>query len=358
MAWGQERELLSAKSGRRFDQDANTTQETHTMRTFTRRPLLKSAVALAAAAVLPRSHAQGDYPNRPIRLIVPFGPGGATDIVARVLAQQLSKTLGQQVVVENKPGGNALIGTLSVMRSPPDGYTLLITTINFGANPALFREKLPLDPVKDFTHISHIVNVPTVLSVHPSVPARSAAELIQLAKRRPGELNFGSAGYGTINHLAGELLKSTAGIDVVHVPYKSGSAVVSALVAGEISMLFATTPSALPFIKGGNIIPLATSGPEGVAQLPQIQPLGKVVPGFSVNDWQAIVGPAAMPRPIVDRLHREIVAALHDPGVSQRIAELGAEVVASTPKELEAHVRAEVVKWMKVSDQTGMRAQE
>ncbi|HMN78772.1 MAG TPA: tripartite tricarboxylate transporter substrate binding protein [Burkholderiaceae bacterium] len=323
-----------------------------------RRRFIRQASALAGAAVLPAARAQEVYPSRPIRLIVPFGPGGATDIMARVLSQQLTKNLGQPVVVENKPGGNAIIGTTTVMRSPPDGYTLLITTINFGANPALFREKLPFDPLKDFTLISHIVNVPTVLSVHPSVKARSAAELIQLAKSRPGEMNFGSAGYGTINHLAGELLKSMAGIEMVHVPYKSGGAVVTALVGGEINMLFATTPSALPFIKDGRIVPLAASGTAPIAQLPQVTPLATVVPGFSVNDWQGIVGPPGMPRALVDTLQREITAALRDPAVVKRVDELGSEVVASTPEQFHTHLRAEVAKWMKVSDQTGMRAQE
>ena len=179
-----------------------------------------------------------------------------------------------------------------------------------------------------------------------------------MAKARPGELNFGSAGYGTINHLAGELLKSTAGINVVHVPYKSGGDVVKALVGGEITMLFATTPSAMPFIKDNRMIPLAASGSSSPEQLPDVRPLGTVVPGFSVNDWQALVGPAGMPKALVDRLNREAVAALRDPAVAKRVSELGAEIVAGTPQELEAHLKSEIAKWMKVSDATGMRAQQ
>ena len=317
-----------------------------------------AAFAAASAAAFAPAHAADDFPNRPIRLVVPFGPGGSTDVMARIIAQQMSKSLGQQVIVDNKPGGNAIIGTTQVMRSAPDGYTLLLTTINFGANPALYREKLPFDPKKDFTHITHLANIPTVLSVHPSVKARTAAELIAFGKANPGTLNFGSAGYGTINHLAGELLKSTAGLNMVHVPYKSGGAVVQALVAGEISLLFATTPSAMQFFKSGQLVPLATSGPDPVTQLPGIKPLATVVPGFAVNDWQAVVGPAGMPAPIVARLNKEILAALRDPAVVKRMADLGAEPVGSTPQELTAHVKSEIAKWMKVSDETGMRAQD
>lgn len=327
------------------------------MRNTVRRPLLKLAAALAAAALMPSGHAQ-TFPDRPVKLVVPFGTGGSTDIVARLLAQQLTKQLGQQVIVENKPGASAIIGSTFVMRSPPDGYTLLVTTINFGANPALFREKLPFNPLKDFTMISQMVNVPTVLSVHPSVKARTAAELIAMAKAKPGELNFGSAGFGTINHLAGELLKSTAGLDVVHVPYKSGGDVVKALVGGEINMLFATVPSALPFIKSGHLIPLAASGSKTIEQVPQVPPLGTVVPGFSVNDWQALVGPKDMPKALVERLNKEVVAAFNDPDLRKRLAELGAEPATGTPQELEAHVRSEMAKWLKVSETTGMRASE
>ena len=322
-----------------------------------RRPLLQLVAALAVAAILPIAQAQ-DFPNRPVKLVVPFGTGGSTDIVARLLAQQLTKQLGQQVIVENKPGASAIIGSTFVMRSPPDGYTLLVTTINFGANPALFREKLPFDPLKDFTMISQMVNVPTVLSVHPTVKARTAAELIGLARSKPGELNFGSAGYGTINHLAGELLKSMDNLNIVHVPYKSGGEVVKALVGGEITMLFATVPSVLAFVKSGHVIPLAASGSKLIEHIPQVPPLGTVVPGFSVNDWQALVGPKNIPRELVERLNKEVVAAFNDPALRKRLAELGAEPATGTPQDLEAHVKSEMAKWMKVSETTGMRVKE
>ena len=326
-----------------------------------RRHFVAAAAALALAAATGTAQAQEWQPDRPIRLVVPFGPGGATDIIGRVLAAKLSQSLGQQVVVDNRAGAGGIIGTVHVRDSKPDGYTLLVSTIGFGANQALYRDrekKLPFDPNKDFTHITQTVNVPTVLVVHPSVGVKSVKELMEKAKAEPEKLTFGSAGYGTINHLAGELLKATAGLDVVHVPYKSGGDVVKALVGGEITMLFATIPSVIPFIKDQRVLPLAASGAKSPALMPQVPPLGTVVPGFAVNDWQALVGPAGMPKAILDRLNKETVAALRDPAVMKRIAELGAEVVASTPQELESHVKAEIATWMKVSNTTGMRARD
>ena len=315
--------------------------------------LLSGLLALA-----PGVRAQ-DYPTKPIRLVVPFGPGGATDIVARVLAAKLSTNLGQQVIVENRAGAGGLIGTTFVKTSPPDGYTLLMATIGFGANPALYRHKsLPFDPTRDFTLITQLVVVPTVLVVHPSVPARSARELLELARNKPGDLDFGSAGYGTINHLAGELVKSMTGVKMQHIPYRSGGASVTAVVSGEIEMLFATTPSAISFIRSGQLIPLAASGSKPLALLPDVPPLGDTIPGFSVVEWQGVVGPAGMPRPVVDRLNTEIVAALKDPEIARKLAELGAEPVGGTDKEFEQFLRSEVRKWHGVADRTGMKAED
>ena len=323
--------------------------------------LFRAYVALIAMAffstVLSPAWAQ-DFPNKPIHLVVPFGPGGATDIVGRVLAEKMSDILKQPVIVENRSGAGGLVGTTHVMRSEPDGHTLLMATIGFGANPALFGDRLPFDPVKDFTPVSMLVNVPTVLVVHPSVPARSAKELVELAMKEPGTLNFGSAGYGTVNHLAGEMMKFMADIDMVHIPYRSGSASSTAVVAGEISMLFATTPTALPFIASDRLIPLAASGVNPLAQLPDVPLLQETIPGFNVVEWQGVVGPAGIPRPVVDKLNAAIVEALHDPAVTKRLIELGTEVVASSPEELAAHVKSEVDRWNEVSARTGMTAKD
>jgi len=300
-------------------------------------------------------------PDRAIRLVVPFGPGGATDIVARVLSVQLSATLGQQVVVDNKSGAGGIIGTSIVKEARPDGYTLLVSTIGFGANPALYRDreqKLPFDPIKDFTHIAQLDVVPTLLVVPPKVGVRTAKELLALARARPGELTFGSAGYGTINHLAGEMVKATTGVKMTHVPYRSGGASVAAVVGGEITMLFATTPTALSFIKNGNLVPIATSGSGRIALAPEVPSMGDTIPGFDVVEWQGIVGPAGMPQPVVSRLHKEIASALENPGVVRKLAELGAEPVSSSPQQFKAFVEQEVRKWHEVADKTGMRAEE
>lgn len=318
---------------------------------------LAAAAVAATAMCLPAAHAADSWPDRPIRLIVPFGPGGATDIVARVLAGKLSESLGQQVIVENKSGAGGIIGTSHVKSAEPDGYTLLMATIGFGANPALYRgREFPFDPVKDFTHVTQLVNVPTVLVVHPSVPARSARELLDLAKAKPGTLNFGSAGFGTINQLAGDMVQAMTGIKMVHVPYRSGGASVLAVVSGEISMLFATVPTVMPFVRDGKLIPLAASGANKLPLLPDIPTLNKTIPGFSVVEWQGIVGPAGIAQPIVDRLNKEIVKALHDPAIVKRLEELGAEPVGSTPQAFADFVQSEVQRWNKVAEQTGMKA--
>ena len=319
------------------------------------------AIALALALVATSTQAQDWQPDRPIRLVVPFGPGGATDIVARVLSTKLATSLGQPIVVDNKAGAGGIVGTMNVRDAKPDGYTLLVSTIGFGANQALFRDrekKLPFDPIKDFTLITQIVNVPTVLVVPPSLGVKSANELMDMAKAKPGMLTFGSAGFGTINHLAGELMKATTGVKTTHVPYRSGGASVGAVVTGEISMLFATTPSAISFIKSGQLIPLATSGSGKVALVPDLPPMNATIPGFDVVEWQGIVGPAGMPKNVVDRLHKEITAALKDPAIFKRLSELGAEPVGSTPQQFDAFVKNEVQKWHGVADKTGMRAEE
>ena len=327
----------------------------------TRRHFVAAAFAATATLAAGGAHAQEWQPDRVIRLVVPFGAGGSTDIIARVLAVKISTTLGQQVVIENKAGAGGIVGTTFVRDAKPDGYTLLMTTIGFGANQALYRnreKKLPFDPVKDFTPVTQLVNMPTVLVVHPGVPARSAKELVDLAKAKSGTLTFGSAGLGTINHLAGEFIKALTGAKITHVPYRSGAAASTAVVSGEISMLFATTPPAIAFIQSGRLIPLATSGSGKLALLPDVPPMGATIPGFDVVEWQGIVGPAGMPKNVVDRLHKEITAALKDPAIINRLGQLGAEPVGSTPQQFEAFVKAELKKWHEVADKTGMKADE
>ena len=309
----------------------------------------------AALMIAPAVSFAADYPNRVIRLIVPYAAGGATDVTSRTIAPRLSDKLGQQVVVDNRPGGAAIIGMNLVAKAPADGYTLLMATIAFGANPALYA-KLPYDPLKDFAPVSLVTTVPTVLAIHPSIPARSVRELIALAKAKPGSLNFASAGNGTINHLAPELLKYMTGTKMVHVPYKGGSFVVTAVMSGEVSMAFATTPTSLEFFKQGRLIPLAVSGTQRVPALPDVPTLGETVKGFDAVEWQGIVVPAGTPKEIITLLHKEIVASLADPAVRERILAQGSIIVGSTPEQFDAHIKAEIVKWAKVAKETGIKA--
>ena len=320
------------------------------MTDLTRRRIVAFPFAALGASVVHAPVWANDYPNRVVRLVVPFGPGGATDLVARVLASRLSTTLGQQMIVENRAGAGGIVGQMNVRESAPDGYSLLMATIGFGANPALYRFRtLPFDPTKDFTPIVKLVDVPTALVVNPKVGVRTAAELIALARAKPDALNYGSAGYGTINHLAGELFKAETGIKMVHVPYKSGGASVQAAVTGEITALFATVPSSIGFIKSGQLIPIAVSSKDRIPLLPEVPPLADTVPGFNVAEWQGIVGPLGMPRDIVDKLNREVVAALKDPGVAKRLADMGAQPVGSTPAQFDALIKAEVQRLFKVA---------
>ncbi len=303
----------------------------------------------------PNALLAADYPDKAIRLIVPYGPGGATDVTSRTIAPRLSEKLGQQVVVDNRPGGAAIVGMTLVAKAPADGYTMLMATIAFAANPALYA-KLPFDSLKDFTPVSLVAIVPTVLAIHPSIPARSVRELIALAKAKPGSLNFASAGNGTINHLAPELLKSMTSTNMVHVPYKSGAAVVTSVISGEVSMAFTTTPTSLEFFKQGKLIPLAVSGAQRLALLPGVPTLGETVTGFDAVEWQGIVVPAGTPKEVINTLHKEIVSTLADPAVKERILAQGSVIVGSTPQEFDAHIRAELAKWLKVAKETGIKA--
>ena len=309
----------------------------------------------AALVIVPAVSLAADYPNRVVRLIVPYAAGGATDVTSRTIAPRLSEKLGQQVVVDNRPGGAAIIGMNLVAKAPADGYTLLMATIAFGANPAIYA-KLPYDPLKDFAPVSLVTTVPTVLAIHPSIPARSVRELIALAKAKPGSLNFASAGNGTINHLAPELLKYMTVTKMVHVPYKGGSFVVTAVMSGEVSMAFATTPTSLEFFKQGRLIPLAVSGTQRVPALPDVPTLGETVKGFDAVEWQGIVVPAGTPKEIIALLHKEIVASLADPAVRERILAQGSIIVGSTPEQFDAHIKAEIAKWAKVAKETGIKA--
>lgn len=311
--------------------------------------------AVALLVISQGTQAQA-FPNKPIRLIAPFSPGGALDLIARGIAQKLSEGMRQPVIVDNRPGASGAIGSVAVARSAPDGYTLLLgATTTHGINPAL-DPKLPYDPVKDFTPISLIATIPHVLVVNPSVPANSVQEFVQLARSKPG-MAFGSAGYGSPHHLAGEMLKTMARINVVHVPYKGSGPAMTDVVSGQLQFMSVELTAAEPYMKAGKLRALAIATAKRVpgVDLPTVAESG--YPGFEVTAWYAIFGPAGMPDELVSRLNAEIVKALATPDLRDRLQNLGTTPVGSSAAELAAHVRAEIARWTQVIKSAGITAE-
>jgi tripartite-type tricarboxylate transporter receptor subunit TctC len=297
-----------------------------------------------------------NYPVKPVRIIVPFGTGGSTDAVFRILGPSLSEGLGQQVVVDNRPGAAGSIGIGLVAKSPPDGYTLGVATLAYVANPFVLA-KLPYNTEKDLAPVSLVTMVPLVLTVHPSVPARTVKEFIALAKSRPGDLNYASAGNASANSLAAEQFKYLAGINVTHVPYKSAGAAVVSLVGGETVAMVATLPSVIEQFKTGRLIALGVSTLKRDPTLPDVPTIDEAgVPGYEVFEWQGVVVPAGTPVAIINRLRQEIVKSLALADTKARIASVGAREVGSTPEELARHIKKELAIWERVVKLAGIRA--
>jgi len=311
------------------------------------KPLSVVGCALAAVGLL-SSHAMGQgYPSKPVRVISPYTAGGANDIICRVIAPMLSESLGQPVVVDNRPGAGSMVGTSLLAKSAPDGYTVMMADIAHGANPAL-HNKLPYDTLKDFSSVTLVALLPTVLIVHPSLPVKSVKELIALAKSKPRELNYSSSGFGTSNHLAAELFKSDTGIDVVHIPYQGGGQTIAAVLGGQVQMAFITLPATLPHIKTGKVRVLAVSSAKRIAALPEVPTIVESgLPGFEVYLWMGVVAPAGTPSDIVTNLNSKINRVLAIPDVRDRIVGLGADVVGSTPEQLTDFIKAEIARWGK-----------
>jgi tripartite-type tricarboxylate transporter receptor subunit TctC len=313
-----------------------------------------TGTALAVLAGSP-AHAQS-YPTKPIRIVVPFPAGGSTDIIGRVVAEQLSTAFGQQAFVDNRPGANGVIGTELVARAAPDGYTLLMGGIgSLSINPAIYS-KIPYDPVRDFTAIIQIAQVPNVLVVHPSLPVKTVKDLIALAKANPGKLTFSSSGSGSSDHMSGELFKSMAHVDLVHVPYKGGAPAITDAIAGQVSMTFSNQPTALPHVKSGKLrgiavtsIKRSTAAPE----LPTIDESG--LKGFDVSSWVGVNAPANLPRDIVTRLNSEIVKGMSSPAGREKLNQLAFDPVLSTPDQYAAHIKSEVAKWAQVAKTAGAK---
>jgi tripartite-type tricarboxylate transporter receptor subunit TctC len=310
-------------------------------------------VLVASALLAGQAFAQ-TYPNRPIKLLVPFTPGGGTDILTRIVAGKIGEAMGQTVLVENRPGGNTVVATEALVRAPADGYTLLMQTNNFAANPTLYGSKLSFDTLKDIAPVSLVAGNPHVLVVSASVPARDLNEYIALAKAKPGTVTFASAGSGTVNHLCGELLKTLTGIDIVHVPYKGSGSVMPDLISGQVTSLFAAMPTVPGHIKEGRLRALAVTTPKrfrGLPNVPTISELGYA--GYDFSSWFGILAPAATPRAAIDRLHTEIVKALKDPGVLARLENY--EIFGSSPEEFGQFIRAEIDKTAKIIRTSGAK---
>jgi tripartite-type tricarboxylate transporter receptor subunit TctC len=311
---------------------------------------------LAAVAALPCALAQ-NYPSRAIRLVVPSSPGGGTDITGRIVAQKLSEQLGQQVVVDNRAGAGTIIGNEIVAKAAPDGYTLLMGLSTLAINPSMYT-KLPYDALKDFAPVSLAVLSPNILTVHPSVPAKSVKEFIALAKAKPGSITFGSAGLGTSPHLSGELLKVLAKIDIVHVPFKGSGQSVISLLAGEIGANFPSVPTAIPYIKAGKLRGLGVTTAKRTQALPDVPSIAEAgVPGYEATQWFGVLAPAGTPRPIIDRLNQEMVKMLRAPDVRERLIADGTDPVGDTPEEFAAYIKSETDKWTKVIKAAGIKPQ-
>ncbi len=306
-----------------------------------------------APAVSPEARAA--YPDKPIRLIVPFPAGGNTDIVSRAIGNELSKNLGVSVVIENRGGAGGMVGSEVVAKAPADGYTLLMVSASHVINPSL-QKKLPYDTIKDFAGISMVADVPTVLVVHPSLPPKTLKELIAYAKANPGKLNYASAGKGTVGHLSAELLKSMADIKMVHVPYKGAGPAMTDVLGGHVQMIFSSMPAAIPHIQSGMLRPIVMTGAKRSAAAPNIPTMAEAgLPGFVVSTGFGLFAPAKTPRTLIKRLHTEVVKALHVPSVRESLASQGAEPVGSTPEEYDAFVRSEIAKWLKVCKEAGIQ---
>ena len=310
--------------------------------------LLRWIVAAAFAMAAASAVAQG-YPNKPVRMIVGFPPGGGTDVVARVISAKLQEWYGQAVLVENRPGATGTIGADAVAKSAPDGYTLIMGHVNsHGIAPNLFA-KLPYDAIRDFAAVSYVGYVPNVLAVHPSVQAKNVKELIALAKAKPGAMNYASSGNGSTQHLAGEMFKQLTGTEIVHVPYKGSGDAIKDLLGGVVAMNFDTMPPVLPHIQGGRLRGLAISTPKRLAQLPDVPTFEEEgIRGFDVTNWYGVMAPAGTPREIVQKLNGDINKAMQAPDVRPRLEAVGTQLSEQSSVQFEAFMKAEVAKYAKL----------
>jgi tripartite-type tricarboxylate transporter receptor subunit TctC len=323
-----------------------------------RRPFLRSiavaTIAAAATVLAPaEAHAQA-WPAKPVRLIIPFPPGGSNDVIGRMFATQLGDRLGQQVVVDNRGGAGGIIGADLAAKSAPDGYTLLLISVAYAFGTSMYKN-IPYDPVKSFAPVAMLGTGPVVLTVHPSVPAKTTEELIALAKARPGHYQFASAGVGSFQHLASELFRIQAGIDILHVPYKGGGPAMADVIGGHAHILMGSLIQILPHIKSGKLKVLATSGTRRNPALPDVPTVAeKALPGYDAQNWWGILAPAGTPQPVIDRLAKEVAAVTGSPEMKKRLEAEGAEAVQMSPGDFGRFIQAETTKWARVVKQAGI----
>ena len=294
------------------------------------------------------------FPTKPVRVINPAAPGGNSDIFFRILSPKMSEILGQSVIIDYRPGAGGTIGADITAKSPPDGYTTALVAASFVINPSLIR-KLPYDTVKDFTPLGLVVEVPSAVVIHPSLPAKSMKELIALARARPGQINYSSSGPGTVGHLTGELLNSTVGIKLVHIPYKGIAPAAIDLVAGHVQLSFPSVPVVIGYVRAGRLRMVAHTGNGRIAAAPEVPPVSDTVPGFVVTSGFSLIGPAGIPRPIAERLNGALAKAIHDPANSKALIEGGATPVGNSIDEHAAYIKTEVTKWQKAAKAAGVQ---
>ena len=312
-----------------------------------RRQFLRLAVgAIVLSSTLRMGRAQG-YPSRPVRIIVPFAPGGSTDITARLIGQWLSERLGQQFLTENRPGAGSNIGTEVVVNAPPDGYTLLLVGASSAINATLY-EKLNFNFLRDITPIAGIISIPFIMAVGPSFPAKTVSEFIAYAKGNPGKVNIASGGNGTAGHLSGELFKMMAGVNMVHVPYRGEAPALTDLLGGQVQVMFATMPASLEYIKAGKLRSLAVTTATRLDALPDVPTVGDFLPGYEASAWQGVGAPKNTPAEIIAKLNNEINTGLADPKLKVRLADLGGTVIAGSPADFGKLIADETEKWGKV----------
>jgi tripartite-type tricarboxylate transporter receptor subunit TctC len=311
------------------------------------------AVALLAAGAV----SSQPYPSKPIRMIVGFAPGGGTDVTARAVVQELSAALGQRIVIDNRPGANGVIGAEIAAKSPADGYTILMVNSGHTVNPGMYR-KLPYDTTRDFAPVSLVAMLANVLVTHPSLPPKIFPEFVRFAKARPGAIHYGSGGHGASSHLAMELLKNTAGIDLVHVPYKSGGQSTAAILTGDVAASFNTIPSAVPHIKAGRLRAIGVSSLQRSASMPQVPTIAEMgYPGFSASGLAGLIVPAGTPAEAVERLHAAVVKVIKLPAMQERFVTLGMDAVGNTPGEFGQFIKTDMDKWTKLVRELNLAAQ-